>query len=282
LINYKKITLQESIEVMLRKDNYLNSLTDSYVSRITEYKTDVYNFIENTLMNSVIPISQSQTDVFNGSINLINSILSDRNLNINLDVNLIITNGNDNIGLPYTKENSMVMPNDYHYPPNPLGYLNVELVAHEIWHIISRNNPNLRKKVYKALGFIESKSGGLNSMKNFNKIVDDYFLNPDALSNDFYYDSVYNDKNYECYPILFKNMNPVFVLCYNGSIERLISQNSLLDYQEKYSSFSYNTHPEEIAAEHFRFFILNHDNANILSNHELYKEYSELIINELK
>ena len=53
-------------------------------------------------------------------------------------------------GLPHTRGNAIVLQQgNLTNPPAPLPYI----VAHELFHVLSRNNPELRERLYAAIGF---------------------------------------------------------------------------------------------------------------------------------
>jgi hypothetical protein len=53
-------------------------------------------------------------------------------------------------GLPHTRANAIVLPDGIvASPPAPLPYI----LAHELFHVLSRNNPELRERLYAAIGF---------------------------------------------------------------------------------------------------------------------------------
>lgn len=63
-------------------------------------------------------------------------------------VQLIQTDGRDSAGAPYTRGDTIFLPTNPH-----VNYLDVALLAHELFHIVSRRNPTLADRAYAVLGF---------------------------------------------------------------------------------------------------------------------------------
>ncbi len=65
------------------------------------------------------------------------------------EVLLVSTNGRESAGIPHTRANVVVFPMRF----DQQSFSDVELMAHELYHIVSRYNPGLRTRLYATLGF---------------------------------------------------------------------------------------------------------------------------------
>jgi hypothetical protein len=62
---------------------------------------------------------------------------------------LVSSNGQESAGMPYTRANAIVITfgGDSPHPSDPW------LMAHELWHVVSRHAPALADRVYREIGF---------------------------------------------------------------------------------------------------------------------------------
>lgn len=88
-------------------------------------------------------------------------------LRLPANVSIACTNGADSAGAPYTRGATVFLPQNV--PPSP------GLVAHELFHIWSRNNPKGASRLYALLGFSDAPPLAWPA-----EWVDARILNPDA------------------------------------------------------------------------------------------------------
>lgn len=65
------------------------------------------------------------------------------------EVWLVASNGQESAGAPYTRGNAVVLPGAATVP----GYSDAALMAHELWHVVSRHAPALATRLYAEIGF---------------------------------------------------------------------------------------------------------------------------------
>lgn len=278
MLNIINKTISDGQLVMGQPDDYTEHTTEQYRSEFSS--GDISSFLR-IMRGSVIEATPEQISVVSDSSRIINESLTKMGLNINFTMGMVYTDGSDNCGMPYTKVDSMVMPQGYHFPPGVLSYLNPHLVAHELWHILSRKFPELRDAAYEAIGFVKNLDGktledvsnyhnlGLYDLNSFEQV---YFVNPDAIHHHFHF----AQGDVKLYPCLIKTSHvvPVLVHVKDDKIIEIepISQNT--DFLLNFSNVSYNTHPEEICAEHFRMFIMGETD---LPNPEMMAAFKEVV-----
>lgn len=237
--------------------DYNSHLTKHYVEGVLSFEGS----IEEGLKESVIEDSINNYKLITKHISEgIYAVNKDENvLNIlskYIDkIGVIVTNGEDNIGLPYTLGENIIVPCGYHHPPGPLGYVNPHLLVHEAWHIISRNNENLRDAAYNSLGF--EKVEGLSVVEELSKIgygEEEYFINPDAINNNYLYKL---DNGEYILPFLGRNMSSSCLLFdKNKNVKELKDLREFPEYVKDFK-IGYNSSVEEICAELFRAGVLN-------------------------
>ncbi|QDU56017.1 eCIS core domain-containing protein [Aeoliella mucimassa] len=92
------------------------------------------------------------------------------------EVLLIKTTGSEEGGAAYTRGNAIVL-NNSHMAESP-AMLN-KLLCHELFHVLSRANPELREQLYDSIGFVACDEPQLPKELAARKIT-----NPDAPKND--------------------------------------------------------------------------------------------------
>lgn len=65
------------------------------------------------------------------------------------EVLLVATNGQESAGAPYTRAHAIVLPGEARMP----GYDDPMLLAHELWHVVSRRVSALATRLYAQIGF---------------------------------------------------------------------------------------------------------------------------------
>lgn len=70
-------------------------------------------------------------------------------LQLPAQVLLIRTNGSEGANQPHTRANAVVLPAQFHQQ----GYTDVELLAHELFHVSSRHQPELANRLYELIGY---------------------------------------------------------------------------------------------------------------------------------
>ncbi len=190
------------------------------------------------------------------------------------------TTGNEEGNAPYTRANAIVLPRGElaKIPaPGTLGDL-PGIVAHELFHVLSRHNPALKEKLYAAIGFQPCGEVAFPS-----RLADRKITNPDAPKNDHCIRVRLDGKDVWVVPILFSNSEkydparggeffnylqfqflrvdgggaqaPVRAT-YNQSDVQIVDVNRLSGFFEQVGrNTNYIIHPEEILADNFSLLI---------------------------
>jgi hypothetical protein len=254
LIEYVVLQANEAQYYIDKEDEYFNSVTPYYLSCFLKKPYTLEHF-KKTLRKSC----RNSSSFFNLEVaqhaHNINQRLEYLGLNFDLKIYIIPTDGSDNIGMPYTKDKAIIVPNHGLKPHNEANYgLGYSLFAHETYHVLSRIYPELRKSVYESLGFIN---------KNYNLIPDGYreklFINPDVVDYNHCIQLYKGNTPYFASPFLYKRVGNACAAIYDKDfIYKGVSKlNSLTGYRDLFKNTGYNNHPEELAAEHFRLLICN-------------------------
>ncbi len=160
-------------------------------------------------------------------------------------------------------------------------------MVHEIWHVISRLNPDLRNKTYPLIGF-ERHGKKLTMPVNLEKRL---IINPDASFNDFAIDL----NGTLAIPLLtskfskYTKDNPNFFDYIDFNLYQINKDNSvgtkgILDertdvfFQKIKDNTSYIIHPEEIIAENFQLLVF----ANYEGKYDKFSTEGKELIMRLK
>lgn len=189
---------------------------------------------------------------------------------------MVKTTGAEEGGAAYTRANAIIFPKtDLTAPIAKIQ----KTICHELFHIISRNDPDLREKLYATIGFVKCDEVAFPLELASRKIT-----NPDAPRNDHCIRLQVGDKEHWAIPILFSNVEKydtkrggeffnylifLFLLVernerlstveplYDGRNPKLVSGQEISGFFEQVGeNTEYIIHPEEILADNFALLML--------------------------
>ncbi len=189
---------------------------------------------------------------------------------------MIKTTGNEEGGAAYTRANAIVFPKSFlARPPKKLQ----RLMIHELFHILSRTNPDLCEKFYASIGFAKCNEVVFPPNLKSRKLT-----NPDAPKNNHCIRLQIGDTKSWAIPILFSSVEKYdterggeffnylqfqFLLVerdessstvtakYDGKEPRLVGMKQVSEFFEQVGrNTGYTIHPEEILADNFALLVL--------------------------
>jgi hypothetical protein len=182
---------------------------------------------------------------------------------------LIKTTGREESGAAYCRGPAIVLPqNMLNAPREKLE----QVLPHEVFHVLSNQNPELREKLYAIIGFRPCNEVQLPEPLASRKIT-----NPDAPVNDYFQTLTVGDRAVECMPMLFSKSArydtqrggdlfsyldfKLMELESDGTERRPLMRGDrpvVLDpastpsfHDQIGRNTTYNIHPEEVLAENF-------------------------------
>ena len=190
------------------------------------------------------------------------------------DILLICTNGQGEANAPHTRSNAIILPQK-RITSRPDEML--RLLAHELFHIVSRHDPTLRDALYEQIGFKPCRELKVPDAWNDRRIT-----NPDAPIIEHYLEVKVGDLTVAAAPMLFSR-----VPLYNAQeaktffqyldlrfvqLERsaeswaiaIDEQGNMISYaaselggfvEQVGNNTNYIIHPEEILADNFSFLV---------------------------
>ena len=280
MIKFKLLNSQDAAKFLKLDDDYILNLTESNLEIITNKKETTISEYKEIIDNACVDWTQNELLEIENVEKIINKALKDNNIKLDGEVCIIKTNGDEGFSMPYTRMNAIILiEHTRPFGNSKSSILNPSLIAHELFHIISRNNPHIRDCLYSIFSFVKNNNSLLiESMKN--KII----VNPDAIHFDHYiklnYESGFiigtpiitlneKTKRFEWDNIAIAEKNNQGIIKCTGE---LINSNRT-DLNNIIQNTSYTCHPEEIAAEHFRLTLIG----NKVKDAEIIKEFKEKI-----
>jgi hypothetical protein len=214
------------------------------------------------------------------AIDAIHPLLRDLALSLPPTVQLIKTTGAEEGNAAYTRATAIVLPkSELAKSEKDLQ----RLICHELFHILSRRNPELRERLYGIIGFSKCNEIKLPPDLALRKIT-----NPDAPRNDHFIRLQIDNQEALAVPILLSSVETYDVkrggefFAYlqfqflvvakssgsknckavsEGSSPKLVGMQRVSGFMEQVGrNTDYIIHPEEILADNFALLVLNEHN----------------------
>jgi len=193
---------------------------------------------------------------------------------------VVKTTGKEEGGAAYTRNQALILPQNMLTPNRPRS---PRLIAHELFHILSRSNPNLRDRLYQAIGFVKCNEIELPETLRSRQIT-----NPDAPANNHCIRVQVAGAEVWAVPIIFsrterydveqggeffsymqsqlllidrEGASPIAKPMYAGSQPRLVDFGQVSGFYEQVGrNTEYVIHPEEILADNFAMLVMGDQN----------------------
>jgi hypothetical protein len=264
-------TAAEAAEVLGQKDDFIQRL--SPFDRSARMKTDAPvsedKFVAFVKSNAASWSDTEETKV-QAAIAAIRPALEKLSISFPKRVLFIKTTGAEEGHAFYTRDTAIIMPT--RETDQADADLLKKTIAHELFHILSRENPDLREKLYQAIGFTNTGEVQLPPELSSRKIT-----NPDAPRNDHAIRLRFGNKEVQAVPILIsttEKYDPTrggeffnylqlkfLVIEPAGAKPELIDPAYVSSFFEQVGrNTEYIIHPEEILADNFALLILGTSN----------------------
>ncbi|PKG37209.1 hypothetical protein [Psychromonas sp. Urea-02u-13] len=246
-------------------------ISDEFIVRLSQFdmaarmKTDQVvdkkQFLE-FVSSSVIDWNKSDITKVTKAFDSIRSQLQKLKIDLPSKIGVILTDGKEEGNAPYTRGNSIILQHDKLSSSKELK----KLIAHEIFHIYSRNNPLVKDNLYKAIGFFPAKE-----LEFPNTLKGRRITNPDAPNNNYVIRVKFNNEKLWVYPIIFSETDRYIpskrgefydylqfkLLVLDDGSSRILDFSQVSGYFEQVGkNTNYIIHPEEILADNFALMVL--------------------------
>ena len=186
-------TIEQGKKILGAKDDYIEHFSKFDLQ--AKIKTDKDVTLENYLKNAtdaVIDWTDEQKESLQPVLEELKDDLAFLKWNFPETVYLIRTDGREEAGASYTRGNGVVLQ-IIRGGPGSKG-----LILHELFHILTRHNPEMRDKLYEVIGFKKC-----NEIKMPAALSDITIANPDAPLNQHYIELTYAGEKVCAVPIIY-------------------------------------------------------------------------------
>jgi hypothetical protein len=268
----------EGRQVLIAKDDFIQRL--SPFDRSARMKTDkavsageLLEFIG----KNVVDWTKEETQTVQATIEAMQPLFRDLPLSLPQTVQLIKTTGAEEGNAAYTRSTAIVLPKAVLVKSQQELQ---QLICHELFHILSRQNPALREELYGIIGFTKCNEIKLPPELERRKIT-----NPDAPRNDHFIRLQIGGHESLAVPVLLSSVETYDVkrggefFAYlqfqflvvekdrgsanlkavsESSSPKLAGMESVSGFMEQVGkNTDYIIHPEEILADNFALLVLN-------------------------
>jgi hypothetical protein len=265
----------------MAKDEFIQRL--SPFDRSARMKTDKAVSVGELLEfigTNVVDWTKEETQKVQAAIEATQPLFRNLPLSLPQTVQLIKTTGAEEGNAAYTRSTAIVLPkSEFSKSQKDLQ----KLICHELFHILSRQNPELREKLYAIIGFTTCNEIKLPPELERRKIT-----NPDAPRNDHFIRVQIDGHESLAVPVLLSSVETYDVkrggefFAYlqfqflvvekeadseklkpviNGSVPKLAGPERVSGFMEQVGrNTDYIIHPEEILADNFALLVLNEQN----------------------
>ena len=257
---------KEGAEILGSKDAFVERL--SPFDRAARLKTD--RVVSTTeflafVRRNVLEWNDAERARVEGAMANIRASLDALNLPLPARVTFIKTTGAEEGNAFYTRDTAIVFPQGQLEKPDASFE---RVIAHELFHIVSRQNPALREALYNAIGFTKCPEPNLPAELASRKIT-----NPDAPVNDHSIKLKADGKDLTAVPIIFSNRDTYDVArggefftylgfgflplrSANAAAGDVLKPQDVTGFFEQVGqNTKYIIHPEEILAENFALIV---------------------------
>lgn len=271
-------TVEQGRAVLTSHDDFVSRL--SPFDRAARMKTD-HDVTEQEYLDfvakNVLEWTPDEKDSVQTAFNTLAAKLSELNLPFPKTIIFIKTTGNEEGHAEYTRANAIILPQNA-LTANRRNALR-GTIAHELFHVLSRNAPDLRDRAYAAIGFQPCGEIPFPPSLASRRLTD-----PDAPKNDHCIRVRSGQESVWAVPILFsksEHYNPTtggeffnyldfkFLVVQKSDSHATYdpSKITLLDigqiqgfYEQAGRNTEYILHPEEILADNFEYLLIGKPN----------------------
>jgi len=286
----------EGRQMLVAKDDFIQRL--SPFDRSARMKTDKAvsegEFLE-FIGKNVVDWTKEETQAVQAAIEAMQPLFRDLPLSLPPTVQLIKTTGAEEGNAAYTRSTAIVLPK------SELGKSQQQLqqlICHELFHILSRQNPGLREELYGIIGFTKCNEVKLPPELERRKIT-----NPDAPRNDHFIRLQIDGHESLAVPVLLSSVETYdlkrggeffaylqfqFLVVEKdrgsanlravaeGSSPKLVGMEVVSGFMEQVGkNTEYIIHPEEILADNFALLVLD---THAVASPEILRKMREVLL----
>ena len=267
--------VEEGRKVLARRDEYLAALSpfDRSARLKTAAAVDEKTFVK-FVTGEVVAWSPEDIASIIASLKVVSARLSGYKLGFPAEIQLVKTTGKEEGGAAYCRSNAIMLPARM---VSRKEKAMVRLLLHELFHILSRNQLELRDKLYRIVGFLPCGDVRLPPALELRKLT-----NPDAVGSRYRVEVQVDDELLSVVPVLYssslnydekkggeffrylvfrlmavKEVDGKWVPALEDGEPRLLDPAGVKDFHRKIGkNTGYIIHPEEVLADNFALLML--------------------------
>ena len=267
----KFASIEKAQQLLLEEDSFTKAWSqfdiDSRMGKSNSAREELFEYID----TQVREWTNSEKDMIIDICNDIDAKIAENNFKITFpeEIYFLKTTGDEEGGATgYTRNTYIVLKEGAASSRKSLEHL----IVHELFHVLTRNNPEFRKDMYKIIGFDITES-----IAYPDKIKSRRITNPDAPQTDSYINLTADGKDISCMMILYSKKDytggSFFDYLNIGFLNLVGDEEKTIEYvdgepviytMDQIENFfeqvgrntNYIIHPEEILAENFSYAIL--------------------------
>ncbi len=257
--------VEEGKQILSNQDDYISSLSpfDRQARLMKTEPVSEEDYID-FITKQVLEWDDDSITAISKTVESAASKLKRFNLRLPEIVTLIKTTGREESGAKYTRQNAIVIPGDS---------IDEQTFIHELFHVFSRYNPEMRIRLYEIIGFHPCK----NIVELPDSLKSRQITNPDAPLINSYIEVTYRNESIQFVPILYSSQDYQSGSFFKTMLFRLMAIEErdgryryktveekplIVDVQDVdnfHSQIGRNTayiiHPEEILADNFAMLV---------------------------
>lgn len=196
-VNFKFANKSEGCELLKSEDEFTNNLSEfDMSSRLKTSKNVSKEEYLNFICQQSLDWSEEEVSYLNKVFNDINKQFSQYKILLPKEIYLIKTTGAEEGNSAYCRNQNIIILARNMIKMEDLTAMK-ELLIHELFHIFSKNNLDVREQLYNSIGFYKTKN--LLFPQNLAKYK---ITNPDSVNNNYYFESTVNGNKEKIMPIL--------------------------------------------------------------------------------
>ncbi len=289
-------TQSEGKRILTAKDEFIQRLSPfDRAARMKTEKAVSEEELVTFIGKNVAEWTKDETQSVQAAIEALPPLLRELRLSLPPTVQLIKTTGAEEGNAAYTRAAAIVLPaSELSKSQKDLQ----RLICHELFHIVSRQNPELREKLYGIIGFTKCQEIEFPPELARRKIT-----NPDAPRNDHFISLTIDGHESLAVPILLSRVETYDIkkggefFAYlqfqflvvekdgrsgtlkpvtEGSSPKLVGMERVSGFMEQVGkNTDYIIHPEEILADNFALLVLN---AEKVASPEILQRMREVLL----
>lgn len=199
-INFRFADKSEGAELRMKNEDYFNNLSQQDLDFRMHKKNTSLDEFKDFSKSQILDFTTNQKKIITEAVMDIQNKLNENGYNLPFtdEIIFINTTAKDELSAQgYTQKNQIYLSDSIVFEQNKISL--ERIIVHEMFHVLTRNNPQFRKNMYQIIGFSISENEP-EFPENIQEII---ISNPDVEKNDSYATFTINGKKRDCYMVWY-------------------------------------------------------------------------------